>query len=105
MELIHTAEDLISIHHIKNLLETAGLESIIKNDRLTSVAGEIPMQNCWPELWLVDESKLELAQKIIAEVKAPESKGETWVCENCGEKHSAQFSDCWNCNGESSKAF
>ncbi len=105
MELIHTAEDLISIYHIKNLLETAGLESIIKNEVLSSIAGQIPMQSCWPELWLIDESKVALAQKIIAEIKAPEIKGEIWVCENCGEKHSVQFSACWNCNGETTKAF
>lgn len=105
MELIHTTEDLISIHHAKNLLETAGLESVIKNHSLSGLTGEIPIQECWPQLWLVDESKMELAQKIIAEIKAPEVKGEIWVCENCGEKHSSQFSDCWNCNGETTKAF
>lgn len=105
MELIHTAESLMTIHHIKNVLETAGLESVIKNDTLTSLAGEIPMQSCWPELWLIDETKIELAKKIITESQQEPKSGERWVCENCGEKHSAQFSDCWNCNGETTKAF
>lgn len=103
MELIHTTEDLIYLYHLKNLLETAGVESLIKNDRLSTLSGEIPMTNCWPELWIVDDSKLELANKVIDEVNVPlvTEKGyekETWVCDKCGEIHSVQFSDCWNCH-------
>jgi len=29
--------------------------------------------------------------------KEKADNGETWTCENCGEEHSAQFTDCWNC--------
>jgi len=110
MELIHTTEDLVYLYHLKNLLETAGVETLIQNDRLATLSGEIPMTNCWPELWLLDGSKIKLARKIINEAKAPfndrkETDGSVWVCKNCGEEHPAQFSECWNCHGEAYKAF
>lgn len=114
MELVHTTEDMIYLYHLKNLLETAGVESFIKNDRLLTLSGEIPMTNCWPELWVVDDSKLSLAKKIFDEVNtlsndSAGNESEVWICEKCGESHSKQFSDCWNChsieNERSSQAF
>ena len=42
---------------------------MIKNDRLASVAGEIPMGMCWPELWVVDAMHEKWAKELIAESK------------------------------------
>lgn len=101
MELIHTTEDIVYLYHLKNLLETAGIESLIKNDRLLTVSGEIPMTNCWPELWIIDDTKLALSKKIFHELQAAgidSDENEIWVCDKCGETHSKQFSDCWNCH-------
>ena len=101
MELIHTTEDTVYLYHLKNILETAGVESLIKNDRLLTISGEIPMTNCWPELWIVDDTKLSLSMKIFHEVQTNGieiDEHEVWVCDRCGETHSKQFSDCWNCH-------
>ncbi|MEE9327832.1 MAG: DUF2007 domain-containing protein [Cocleimonas sp.] len=103
MKLVHTAEDRVYLYHLKNILETQGIESIIKNDRLSSLAGEIPMVSVWPELWVTDPMKVAWAKEIIEETKNSAPSNKTWVCKNCNEEHSTQFTECWNC--QSIKAF
>jgi len=103
MKLVHTTEDQVYLYHLKNILEAQGIDCIIKNDRLASIAGEIPMVNIWPELWVKDAMKEKWAIEIIAEFEKTIVDGKTWTCKNCGEEHEAQFKDCWNC--QSIKAF
>jgi len=103
MKQVFTAENRLNVYHIKNLLETKGIESIVKNDGLTSVIGDIPTVTAWPEVWITDPGMEAYAKEIIEHSKNSEVAGDEWVCDNCGEKHSAQFLDCWNC--QSSKAF
>ena len=85
------------------MLEAQDIQCVIKNERLSSIAGEIPMVNVWPELWVKDAMKEKWAKEIISEFEKSMVDGETWICENCGEEHGAQFKDCWNC--QSIKAF
>ena len=103
MKLVYTTENQIYLYHLKNVLEAQGVDCVIKNDRLSSLAGEIPLTLCWPELWVLDSLKAKWAEEIIEESRSTEDKGSSWICENCGEEHSTQFTDCWNCH--SIKAF
>ena len=97
MKQVYTSSDRIYLYHLKNILEAEGIECLIKNDNLASLAGELPMTVVWPELWVTDVMKEAWAKEIIAEAKEKVDNGETWTCENCGEEHSTQFTDCWNC--------
>lgn len=103
MKLVYTSEDRIYLYHLKNILEAKDIECLIKNDNLSSLSGEIPMLATWPELWVVDSLKASWAEEIIADSKKPLVNEGLWECENCGEKHSGQFTDCWNC--QNVKAF
>jgi len=85
------------------MLEAQDIQCVIKNERLSSIAGEIPIVNVWPELWVKDNLKEKWAKEIITEFEKSVVEGEMWTCENCGEEHGAQFKDCWNC--QSIKAF
>jgi len=85
------------------MLEAQGIDCIVKNDRLASLAGEIPMVTVWPELWVTDSLKADWAEEIIAEANEPAKDENKWVCKNCGEEHSDRFTDCWNC--QNVKAF
>lgn len=103
MKLVFTTEDIVYLHHLKNILEAKDIECVIKNDRLASISGEIPMGVCWPELWVVNAINENWAKELIAESKETSNEDENWTCENCGEEHSSRFTDCWNC--QSIKAF
>ncbi len=103
MKMVFTSEDIVYLHHLKNILEAKDIDCIIKNDRLASISGEIPMGVCWPELWVLNAIHEEWAKELIKESKNNSITEENWVCDNCGEEHSSRFTDCWNC--QNIKAF
>ncbi len=98
MKRVYTAEDRLLVYHFKNLLELESIDCIVKNDGLSSVVGEIPIFTAWPELWVVDDDLETWAKEIINNSKKDTVQGESWVCAKCGEEHSVQFTDCWNCH-------
>lgn len=98
MRRIHTAESLIEIAHLRNLLESAGIRCVIRNDRLAGALGEIPFVECWPELWLADERDALRAKGIIDAELAPAEPAEPWTCPGCGERLEGQFGECWRCS-------
>jgi hypothetical protein len=103
LKLVFTAEDSIYLHHLRNILEAQGIECVIKNERLSSLAGEIPNQDCWPELWVIESAQVSRAKQFIETSQQNPEADSQWICENCGEEHSSRFTDCWNC--QSTKAF
>ena len=97
MKMVFTSEDIVYLHHLKNILEAKEIECLIKNDRLASISGEIPMGACWPELWVLNAMYEKWAKELISESKKITDDDENWTCKNCGETHSSRFTDCWNC--------
>lgn len=97
MKQVFTAESLVYIHHMRSLLEADGIDCIIKNDRLVTLGGEVPVTVCWPELWITNPMLENRAKQIIERANTAGETEDSWVCENCGEEHSANFTDCWNC--------
>jgi len=95
---LYSAQDPLMIGHLKNVLETSGIECVVKNVYLASAAGEIPPIECWPELWVVDDARYAEAQAILEETLSPvTSIKKLWKCSKCGEEVEGQFSECWNC--------
>ena len=98
MRKIHTAESLIEIAHLRNVLVAAGIACQIRNDRLMGALGEIPFVDCWPELWLENERDALTAKGLIDSELRPISTSADWTCPACGETIEGQFSDCWHCS-------
>jgi hypothetical protein len=86
MKLMRAPNLLIGQHWI-NVLATAGIACELHNRYLNGALGEIPADQCAPELWLVDERDEMMARKLI-EVAAHGPSGETLE---------AQFTVCWQC--------
>ena len=97
MKKLISVESLVTINHYKNLLESEGIASIIKNAILGGIAGEMPLDQVWPELWVIDDLNYERAMQLIDEAIIDESPQEPWTCRRCGEKNEGQFAACWNC--------
>ncbi len=101
MKKVFSNQDFLLIGHLKNVLETFGIECTIKNMYLASAVGEIPPIECWPELWVLDDSKYEEALTVLKRNQATlDLIKDPWKCGSCGEDIEGQFSECWNC-GES----
>lgn len=81
---------------IQSLLNNAGIACVFKNQYASSLAGEVPFQELWPEIWVVDEYDVIQAIRIIQE-NAQVSEGDDWECSECGEVNAASFELCWQC--------
>ena len=95
---IYSAKDPLMIGHLKNVLATFGIRTVTRNLDLATAAGELPVIECWPELWLVDPDQFTQAQAVLRKSLAPlEAVRRPWRCPACGEDVEGQFSECWNC--------
>lgn len=98
MKRLYRAADLIEATHLKTLLDSAGLDTLLRNENMARVAGEVPFIECWPEVWLRDERDEPLARQILDDFKnRRRNHGPAWTCANCKEWLEGQFTACWNC--------
>lgn len=100
MRKVHTAESIIEIAHLRNVLESSGIACEVRNDRLGSVLGEIPFLECWPQLWVCRPGDVLRARGLIDEALRPPPDAAAWQCPACGERIEAQFAQCWRCAAE-----
>jgi len=83
--------------HVKCLLENNGIECINKNQYLSGGKGELPLNECWPEIWVIHNEDYDHAMEIVnAVINNGPSSCSWWQCA-CGEKIEGQFSTCWQC--------
>jgi hypothetical protein len=94
---VHTAESVIEIAHLRNVLESAGIACEVRNDRLGGAVGEIPFVECWPELWVRHGGDVLRARGLIDAALCPVTGAEAWTCPGCGERIEPQFEQCWRC--------
>lgn len=98
MKKVYASEDRLMAGHIKNLLESNDMNCIMKNEHITCGAGEIPLNECWPEIWITDDSQYEVAKKIVKNaLHGKAESGPSWKCPTCEEEHDHQFTECWSC--------
>jgi hypothetical protein len=63
--------------------------------------GEIPADQCAPEIWIVDDRDEALAMRMIESArKGPDANARPWRCRQCGEWLEPQFTVCWKCQTE-----
>jgi Putative prokaryotic signal transducing protein len=97
----HTMQQGAEIQMLRALLAEAGIDCLIRNESLAVAMGEIPVSECFPELWLLNDSDHGRAAAIIAEWRSSDGTAATpWVCPTCGESIEGQFGACWKCGGE-----
>ena len=73
MKKLTSAESIITINHYKNLLQSEGIPTRVRND--------------------LDYDR---AKQLIESVE-DESPTMPWTCRKCGERNEGQFAACWNC--------
>ena len=95
---VHTAESIIEIAHLRNVLEQAGIACYVKNERLGGAVGEIPFVECWPELWVLRNGDALRARGLIDNARADAAPSPDWTCRHCGERVEGQFDACWRCS-------
>ena len=77
-----------------DLLHEAGIDASVQRQFLSSVAGEIPPDQCLPEIWVTHDQQADAAKALLRELQSlPQRR---WVCA-CGEVVEGGFESCWNC--------
>lgn len=76
-------------------LRHAGIEASMQRYYLGSVAGELPPDQCLPEIWLMHEEQEGEARTLLRDLAhVPQRR---WHCSGCGETVEGGFEQCWNC--------
>lgn len=98
MVKLYTSADRVMLGALRTLLENQGIACLVKNELLGGGAGGLPLNDCWPEIWLHEEADLPRARRLLDEALRPDLSGRYgWSCPGCGESLEAQFEQCWNC--------
>ena len=101
MKLVYSAESVVQVAHLRNLLENVGIRCELRNYHLGSAIGEIPVVEGWPQLWAIDEAEHAHAERVVAaELAGIHQSGTPWQCPGCRERLEPQFTSCWRCGCE-----
>jgi hypothetical protein len=75
-------------------LRHAGIEATMQRYFLGAAAGELPPDQCLPEIWLVNDEQETQARRLLHELThIPQRR---WQCA-CGELVEGGFEQCWQC--------
>jgi len=78
-------------------LQQAGLSASVQRYFLGSVAGELPPDQCQPEIWLARNEDEPRARELLDALQnMPQRR---WVC-SCGEVVEGGFEQCWQCGAD-----
>ena len=90
-------------HLWKAQLQGAGFDVTVQREFASGIAGEIPVDQSLPELWIMDDSRYDAARRFLAELQnLPHRR---WYCPGCGELVEGPFDQCWNCGADRPGAF
>ncbi len=98
MKRVYSSFNRVAAHHVKNLLEAEGIPAVVRNEFLGSAMGELPPAECQIEVWVLSESDLDSAEKILRSMGS--RRGPPWTCGKCGERSEGQFTQCWRCGAD-----
>ena len=75
-------------------LRHCGIEATMQRYFLGAAAGELPPDQCLPEVWLMRDEQEEQARAVLHELThVPQRR---WLCA-CGELVEGGFEQCWQC--------
>jgi hypothetical protein len=95
MRRLVTAPNLALATLWSDMLRQAGFDTSVQRAYTSSIAGELPPDQCLPEVWVMDDAQYAPAQALLAELRHAPYR--VWVCPACHEQVEGPFDQCWNC--------
>jgi hypothetical protein len=78
-------------------LQQAGFSASVQRYFLSGIAGELPPDQCQPEVWLTHDEEEPRARELLEALQnRPQRR---WVC-FCGETVEGGFEQCWQCGAD-----
>jgi hypothetical protein len=103
MKRVYTADSIAMAWHIRNVLEQHDIASTVRNDKLYSAAGELPVTECLPQVWVSHNLDVKRAEQIVYDLNFDEEELPDWKCTACSEDNAGNFDICWNCQKPNNK--
>ncbi len=103
MKKVYINEQLLWVVQAKSVLEANGIPCFLKNEYASSIAGKVPFNETWPELWIHEDADAEQAEQLLKQwqedLKTTDKEPHfaSWKCDQCGETNEGQFALCWSC--------
>ncbi len=99
MKEVFRHHELIRVSHFRDLVEAAGIPTMLRNEHLVHGVIEIPIPEFYPNLCVMNDADYEAAWKIIDAHIANEKSdhGPDLICPKCGEKNPGNFAECFSC--------
>lgn len=96
MRLAYVATNLPEAQLIADLLQAAGVDVRVFNQNAQSAAGEIPPAAAGPQVWVMEDARLQDARALIGEFQRRPAPGSR-RCPHCNEENPTTFLSCWSC--------
>lgn len=78
-------------------LQQAGLSATVQRYFLSGIAGELPPDQCLPEVWLTKNEEEPQARRLLESLQNRPQR--LWQCA-CGERIEGGFEQCWSCGSD-----
>ncbi len=75
-------------------LKAQGIDASVQREYLRSAAGELPPDQCLPEVWIKDPLDQARSLELLHHLRHPPQR--RWTCV-CGERVEGGFEQCWSC--------
>ncbi|HJV62054.1 MAG TPA: DUF2007 domain-containing protein [Albitalea sp.] len=95
MRRLTTAPNLAIATLWADMLTQGGFEASVQRAYASSIAGEVPPDQCLPEVWVMEDDELEPARALLQQLRHPTPRH--WVCPACHERIDGPFEQCWRC--------
>ena len=71
MKKVYVAGNPLEAHMVRDFLESAGIEAIVRGEHLFALRGGVPMtEDTLPSVWLVHEERYVDARHLIEQLQA-----------------------------------
>jgi hypothetical protein len=95
MRRLTTAPNLAIATLWADLLTQGGFEANVQRAYASSIAGQVPPDQCLPEVWIMDDARHDEARALLAQLR--DAPVRHWVCRSCQERIDGPFEQCWSC--------
>jgi len=99
MKLLYTNENRYLVNNIQNIVDNAGISTMLKNEFAAGAAGDLVPHETWLELWVIEDRDYDKAVSLLDDTFSKQLDA-TWQCKQCNETNNASFDFCWNCQKE-----
>jgi hypothetical protein len=84
-------------------LRSAGFDVSVQREFAGGIAGEIPIDQALPEIWIMDDDDVARARGVLRDLQNLPQR--CWHCARCTELVEGPFDQCWNCGADRPGAF